>query len=120
MALHSNLPIYKEAYELLKLTTTITKNFPRDFKASIGGELRHLCVKSVILIARANAAQDKVPHLTQLLEQIHEAEILVRLSHDMRFISPAQYASSIALTDKVGKQANGWRTSCKSSSPVAS
>ena len=47
MAIHTHLPIYKEAYELLKLTTTVTKNMPKDFKGSIGGEIRSLCVDSV-------------------------------------------------------------------------
>ncbi|MFZ6755791.1 four helix bundle protein [Undibacterium sp. Ji50W] len=111
MALHHQLPIYKEAYELLKLATNVTKNMPKDFKGSIGGEIRGLCVQSVILIARANAAQDKAVHLTNLLEHIHAAEILFRLCKDMRFISTKQYAEAVQLTDAVGKQANGWRKS---------
>lgn len=119
MALHHQLPIYKEAYELLKLATNITKNMPKDFKGSIGGEIRSLCVQSVILIARANAAQDKAMHLSNLLEQIHAAEILFRLCKDMRFISTGQHAQAILLTDAVGKQANGWRKSAVVPEPVA-
>ena len=111
MALHNDLPIYKQAYELLKLATNITKNMPKDFKGSIGGEIRSLCVQSVILIARANASQDKAVHLTNLLEQVHAAEILFRLCKDMRFISTKQYAEAVQLTDAVGKQANGWKKS---------
>ena len=111
MALHNDLPIYKQAYELLKLATNITKNMPKDFKGSIGGEIRNLCVQSVILIARANAAQDKAAHLSNLLEQVHASEILFRLCKDMRFISEGQYAQAILLTDAVGKQANGWKKS---------
>jgi hypothetical protein len=111
MAIHHQLPIYKEVYDLFKLATTITKNMPKDFKASIGGEIRSAMVQSVILIARANAAQDKTPHLTALLEHIHTSEILFRLSKDMRFISTGQYATAISLTDVIGKQANGWRKS---------
>lgn len=120
MAIHHQLPIYKQAYALLQLATTITRNMPKDFKASIGGEIRGLCVQSVILIARANAAQDKAPHLTTLLEHIHAAEILFRLSKDMRFISTGQYATAISLTDTIGKQANGWRKSAVVPAPVTS
>ena len=120
MALHTTLPIYKEAYELLKLATTVTKNMPRDFKGSIGGEIRELCVQSVILIARANSAQEKASHLSVLLEHIHSAEILFRLSKDMRFISTGQYAAAITLTDAIGKQANGWKKSVIVSVPVTS
>jgi len=120
MAIHNQLPIYKEAYELLKLATNITKNMPKDFKASIGGEIRKLCVQSVLLIARANAADNKTSHLTELLEQIHALEILFRLSKDMRFISIGQYATAISLTDAIGKQANGWRKSAAAPVPVTS
>ena len=62
-------------------------------------------------------ALDKVPHLTSLLERLQVAELLLRLSKDMRLISTTQYAKAIALTDKVGKQANGWRK--HSASPAA-
>ena len=40
MALHTDLPIYKVAYDLLDAITDLAKNMPRDFKQSIGGKLR--------------------------------------------------------------------------------
>jgi hypothetical protein len=63
MALHSTLPIYKVTYQLLVLATEITRHMPRDFKASMGGKIREECLELVVLIYRANAAADKVPHL---------------------------------------------------------
>ena len=39
MALHTNLPIYKVAYDLLNVITDLVKNMPRDFKSSIGGKI---------------------------------------------------------------------------------
>ncbi|BBB65875.1 hypothetical protein UNDYM_1622 [Undibacterium sp. YM2] len=111
MALHHDLPIYQKAYELLKLATNVTKNMPKDFKGSIGGEIRSLCLQNIVLIANANAAQDKTAYLSKLLEQVHAAEILFRLCKDMRFISTKQYAEAVQLTDDVGKQANGWKKS---------
>ena len=109
MAIHTHLPIYKEAYELLSLTAKVTKNMPKDVRGSIGTEIRNLCLQSVILIARANAATDKAPHLTTLLEHVQTAEILFRLSKDQRYISTGQYANAIAITDSIGKQASGWK-----------
>ncbi len=63
MALHSSLPIYKVAYDLLRTVTTTTRNMPRDYKQSIGGEIRAECVAITVLIFRANVADDKVPYL---------------------------------------------------------
>ena len=115
MALHTQLPIYKVAYDLLTVVTKSTRNMPRDFKASIGGKIREECVELVVLVYRANVARDKTPHLSVLLERVQVAELLLRLSKDMQLVSVKQYAEAIALTDQIGKQANGWR---KSLSPV--
>ena len=115
MATHTELPIYKLAYELLLLATEVTKNMPRPFQTSIGGKIRGECVELTVLIFRANCSRDKAPYLDKLLERVQVAELLFRLSKDMKFISIGQYAKAIALTDKVGRQGNGWRKHSASS-----
>jgi len=107
MAIHTSLPIYKVAYDLLGVATDLTKNMPRDFKASIGGRIRDECVDLVVLIFRANVSRDKVPHLDRLLEGLQVAELLFRLSKDKRFISVPQYAKAIELTN-ANRQASQW------------
>lgn len=111
MALHSSLPIYKVSYDLLQFVATVCRNMPKDFKHSVGGKLRDECVELLVLIYRANSSRDKVPHLVLLLERLQVTELWLRLCVDMRFISAGQYARAIALTDQVGKQANGWKKS---------
>lgn len=117
MAIHTELPIYKVAYDLLGVVVQIVKNMPRDFKQSVGGKIRDECIDVATLVFRANVAADKAPHLLALLERLQVAELLLRLARDHRFISTGQYAQAIALTSSIGKQANGWRKSA--SSPVA-
>jgi hypothetical protein len=108
MAIHTQLPIYKVAYDLLDAATEMTKNMPRDFKVSVGGRIREECVAVLTLIFRANIAKDKSPHLLELRERVQVAELLIRLSKDKRFISTGQYAKAVLLTQMVGKQATGW------------
>jgi hypothetical protein len=114
MAIHTNLPIYKVAYDLLDVVTELVKNMPREFKRSIGGKVSDECVEIVVLIFRANCAQEKAPHLTDLIERLQVCELLLRLSRDKRLISTGQYAKAIELTNSVGKQANGWRRNATS------
>ncbi len=114
MALHTQLPIYKVAYDLLDIITDLAKNMPRDFKASIGGKLRDECVEIVVLIFRANVAREKASHISTLIEKLQIAELLLRLSRDKRLISTSQYAKAIEMTNSVGKQAGGWRRSVTS------
>jgi hypothetical protein len=118
MAIHTNLPIYKVTYDLFSLVTQITRNMPRDVKASVGGKVRDECVELLVLIYRANSSKDKVPHLAALLERLQVTELLLRLSRDMHFISTSQYARAVQLTDSIGKQASGWRKH-SASSPAA-
>lgn len=114
MAIHTNLPIYKVAYDFLDVVTDLAKNMPRDFKQSIGGKLRDEAVEISVLIFRANVAQEKAPHLIELVERQQVVELLLRLSRDKRLISTGQYAKAIELTNSIGKQANGWRRSATS------
>lgn len=109
MALHHELPIYRETYELLTKVVQVTRNIPRDFKRLIGEELRAECVKMMVLIFRANVATDKVQHIQELLERLQVVELMLRMSKDMRWISTGQYASLVAMTQNIGKQATGWK-----------
>lgn len=119
MALHTQLPIYKVTYDLLALITKLTASMPRDFKRSLGDDLRKECITLSILVYRANSARNKVPHLVELLERLQVVELTLRLSVDMRLISRGQYALAIELTDKIGKQAQGWKKHAVATSPAA-
>ena len=109
MALHHHLPIYKVAYDLLGTVTDLVKNMERGFKRSVGEKLSTEAVEIVVLIFRANVARDKAEHISDLIERVQIAELLLRLSCDKGLISKGQYAKAIELTTSVGKQATGWR-----------
>lgn len=115
MALHTQLPIYRAAYELLDIVTDLVKNMPRDFKRSIGEKINTECIEIMVLVFRANVAADKSPHLTELIERLQVIELLLRLSMDkrlgtnQRLISRDGYARAVEQTTSIGKQANGWK-----------
>jgi hypothetical protein len=111
MATHTQLPIYKAAYDLLDVSTDFVKNMPRDFKRSIGDKITNECIEITIAVFRANVAQDKAPHLMDLLERLQVAELMIRLAMDKRLISMTAYARAIELSTSIGKQTNGWRRS---------
>ncbi|OBR52377.1 four helix bundle protein [Paraburkholderia tropica] len=111
MALHTQLPIYKVAYDLLDAVTDVVKNMQRDFKRSIGEKINFECIEITVLVFRANVAADKAPHLSELLERLQVIELLVRLATDKRLISRGAYAKIVEFTTSIGKQANGWRSS---------
>ena len=109
MATHTHLPIYKAAYDLLDVVTDLAKNMNRDFKRSIGEKISVECIEITILVFRANVAQEKGPHLLDLIERLQVIELMLRLAMDKRLISRGAYAKAIELSTGIGKQANGWR-----------
>ncbi len=109
MALHHELPIYKDAYGLFSLALKITRNFPRDVKQQLGKRVLDECVNAMTLIFRANVARNKVHHIEAMQESIQVLVLLLRASRDERFITTKQYAEAIAFTDSIGRQSSGWK-----------
>jgi hypothetical protein len=118
MALHSDLPIYKAAYDLLGLIVHAVRNMPRDMKPAIGKRMLNEAVKVMTLVFRANVARDKSVYLLKLIERVEVLNLFLRFCVDKRQLSNLsvkQYSAAIALTTSIGKQANGWR---KAQSPA--
>ena len=109
MAMHTELTIYKAALGLLQMATNLTRNIPRDLKQSLGRRMIDECIDVLMLIARANSARDKRPHLGDLVERVQVIEMMMRLFKDSRFISVTQLANAIEVTTSIGKQANAWK-----------
>jgi hypothetical protein len=109
MALHTALPIDKAAHDLFVYAIVLARNFPRDVKKLVGERLVDICLSLKSLVYLANKAGDKLDCLDELLLRQVQVETLLRISRDMRFISPEQYGKAIKLTSTVGRQASNWR-----------
>ena len=109
MAAHTHLPIYKSTYELLRVAAEITRGMPRDYKLSLGAQIKTECVELVVDVYRAAAARDKRQLIGALLERLEVVQLLLQLSADLRLISLGHHARTLPLTDAIGRQAGGWR-----------
>jgi hypothetical protein len=114
MAQYKHLPIYKVTYELLEQITRVTKDFPRDYKYSLGVKLRDEVVDLVVFVYKANTfLQDRGHYVLLILERMQVVELLVRLCKDMRLMSIKQFSETVLLTDSVARQAQGWLKTVK-------
>ena len=111
MARHEHLPIYKQSYELLQQAVHVTKDFPREFKFTVGQRLRDEILQLLVLIYRANGRREKEPVIAEILENILVVELLIRLCHDMRSLPKKHYAALVLLTESLARQAEGWKKS---------
>lgn len=109
MAIHTELEIYKVAYDLLDFVVDLIKNMERHVRPIVGEKMRDECLAVFTCIQSANIATDKEPHLLEVHKRLDLVNVLLRLSRDKRYISPRQHARAIELTGSIGKQASGWR-----------
>jgi hypothetical protein len=113
MARYKHLPIYKCTYDLLQKVTFYTRNFPRDFKYTLGDKLRGEVIDLVIYVYRANSSADKSIHLSSLQERLLVVDLMLRLSHDLKLLDVKAYSICVELTNNLQKQSNAWAKSQK-------
>lgn len=65
MALYDTLPVYKDVYALILLIYDVTKEFPREYKYTLGQDMKRDGLQLVRSIYRANKYQEKTEHLHQ-------------------------------------------------------
>lgn len=111
MAQYQHLPIYKKTYDVLLRTMTATKDFPREYKFTLGQKIKDELIELVVMIYRANSVLNKQQHIQAILERIQAIQLMMRLSHDMRILSRGNHAALAEITDGLAKQAQGWLTS---------
>lgn len=93
------------------MVTRKTKDFPRDFKYSLGDKIRNECIELVVFIYKANTLrQQRTEHLQQILERVQVIELMLRLAKDLRLFNVNAFSEIILLTDSLARQAQGWIT----------
>jgi hypothetical protein len=109
MAQYKHLPIYKTTYELLEAVMRKTKEFPKDFKYSLGDKIRNECIELVVFVYKANTLRNKrEENLHQILERVQVIELMLRLSKDLRLFNVTAFSEIVLLTDNLARQAQGW------------
>lgn len=124
MALHTELDIHRDCCRLLEVTIDVVKEMRRDFKATLGTEIRKLVVHMLLMVLRANKTRDRdlrVKYLDQLLEDVDVFNNLMRVCRDTkaRLISTGLYSAATKISASIGAQAGGWKKKTESS-PVVS
>lgn len=108
MALYYTLPVYRDTYALILLLFKLTRSFAREFKYSIGQDIRRDAMQLVRHIYRANQSSSKGEHLQCFVDDFELVKLQLRLCHDMRLLSSVQYSEVILQMDSIGKQISGW------------
>jgi len=109
MALYYDLPVFKQTYDLMLTIFEVTKHFSREYKYTLGQDMKRDCINLVRSIYRANKTVQKEEYLEQFLDEFEVLKLEIRLCADMKLISIKQQSDLAFKMESIGKQITGWR-----------
>jgi len=109
MALYYDLPVFQDTYQLTLKVFQLTKHFSREYKFTLGQDMKRDCISLVRSIYRANKSKSKVEYLEQFLDEFEVLKLEIRLCFDLNLIPVKQQSELAYQMDVIGKQITGWR-----------
>ncbi|WP_129240887.1 four helix bundle protein [Achromobacter veterisilvae] len=113
MALFTELNIYKTAHELSVLCNRYVATMDRNYRGTIGADMRRDCREIIqrIQIANGRFGNERIAHIEELRWAVGQVEVAARICADRRIraLTPRQQADVILLTQSIGKQSTGWK-----------
>ena len=109
MALYYELPVYRDTYQLILKIFLYTKDFSKEYKYTLGADMKRDALALVRSIYRANKATDKKQHLEAFLDDFELLKLEIRLCTDMKILTIKRQAALSHLMEGIGKQVTGWR-----------
>ncbi|MCX6798383.1 MAG: four helix bundle protein [Candidatus Falkowbacteria bacterium] len=109
MATYDNLPVYKDSYDLLLGIFIFSKAMAREYKYTVGENLKTETVNLIANIYRANCSFNKTNLIRAARENIEVVRLYLRLIKDLKQISLPQFIKLNELIESISKQLSWWQ-----------
>ena len=111
-ATYDNLPVFKACYDLLFVVIAWCAKMTKDFRYTIGEELKRRLIDVEIAIYRANSEKSKegkIENIYRAQELMVEVKLYIRILHDAKQLSTKHYAMASQMFVEVDKHLMAWR-----------
>jgi hypothetical protein len=110
MAQYAHLTIYIKTYEFIKLNYRIVRQFPREYKYTLGEELQKISWSILDEIISTNSLSDAVKKggigkISMLFDMF---KIRFRLAYELGLIKDKKFAAAQVQMEEIGKMIGGW------------
>ena len=85
MALYYELQVFKDVYTLVQKIFLYTQEFPREYKYTLGQDMKRDAIQLVRSIYRANKSKEKQEYLETLLDDFELLKLQIRLCQQLIF-----------------------------------
>jgi hypothetical protein len=109
MGLYYSLKVFRDIYQLILKIFEYTKSFPREYRYTLGQDIKRDAIALVRSIYRANKVKIKTEYLEVFLDDFEILKLEIRLCVDLKILPIKNQAELSVLMDSIGKQITGWR-----------
>jgi len=110
MSTYDNLPVYKTSYDLLLGIFVFSQDLAKDYKYTLGENLKKETVDMISNIYRANSTQvNRSVRIQSARENLEVIRLFLRLLKDLKQISLDKFIAINELLESVGKQLTAWK-----------
>ena len=111
MVLYDQLPVYKATYDLLVDIFQLCQNMERDYKFTIGEELKKEVIKLIMNVYRANSRRDgKLSLIGDARENAEVVRLMLRLLQDLKQIKEEKrFVDMNEKLESISKQLTAWQ-----------
>ena len=108
MALYYNLPVYKSSYRLVIMLFEYSSSFTREYKYTVGQELKDEGLLLIKNLYRANKAIDKLASISEARENVEMIRLFLRLMQDLDQLSLKKFVEISLVAEEISKQLVLW------------
>ena len=101
------LVLYQKLYDFLLYIYPIIAKFPKHEKFVLQTQIKNCVIDIQRLVIKANKSTTKKSHLYEADVLLEELKMLIRLSHDLRYINPRQYGIVSGKITEIGALLGG-------------
>jgi len=111
MSNSQQLPLYLKLYQLIKFLYERVRNFPKQYKYALGGNILNLSWQCLDLVLEVNALPDKEkqPKISDLSVTFDQLKIRLRMAQEINLISKRQFVHlQTYYLKEIGEMIGGW------------
>ena len=111
MAVYTELKVYEECYRLFLQLVTSTSRLQREYRYTLGEQIKRSAMDMIVLVFKANKSYDKCGYIATAREKLVEVQVLLRVFNDLKQMSDKQFAMFMEITVSISKQLAAWERS---------
>ena len=104
----TDVPVYKEAFDLLVFVYRTTVGMHRDYRFTLGEEMKRCLGELLTSIYEAKKNSDAAPCLGRALHHCYQAKVLFRVMSELRLLRGWHEAYYIVKLSAISKQLTAW------------